>query len=353
MLHKKRYNKISTMNKEVLEFVNQIKSNTGLDLNVYGENGKSVNSGADLTPLPPFSEGFCVGYNGNTYFRFSYNRVNYISFIEGDGPTEKSLASVIVQLAKSLTKEEITKQGFINLLFSGEAESSLIKKNAKKFGLYDKPLFASVVKLEKGDKKDVIDFIDSYAQLGDFYSDFDEDKVVFVKVCDDSIGDYSSCAQYAEFLVRSVYEETGACIKIGVGGIADGLEKLNVSYKQALSTMDMMDVLQATGNVHTYKEYVLIQILTDLPKNKMNSYLALLNDAGTKELFEDAEILQTAEIFLENNLNASETSRKMYLHRNTLTYRLDKIEKATGLNIRKFADAVTFRLMTILARLTR
>ena len=64
-------------------------------------------------------------------------------------------------------------------------------------------------------------------------------------------------------------------------------------------------------------------------------------------------MLNTAEEFLESSLNTSETSRKLYLHRNTLTYRLDKIEKATGLNIRKFSDAVTFRLITVLAKLVR
>ena len=58
--------------------------------------------------------------------------------------------------------------------------------------------------------------------------------------------------------------------------------------------------------------------------------------------------IPTAEVFLENNLNVSETSRKLFLHRNTLTYRLDKIERQTGLDIRKFSDAVTFRLITVL-----
>ncbi|MDE5897076.1 MAG: helix-turn-helix domain-containing protein, partial [Clostridia bacterium] len=64
-----------------------------------------------------------------------------------------------------------------------------------------------------------------------------------------------------------------------------------------------------------------------------------------------AEMSGTAEAFLECSLNLSETSRNLFLHRNTLTYRLDKIERVTGLNIRKFSDAVTFRVITILYRL--
>ena len=62
-------------------------------------------------------------------------------------------------------------------------------------------------------------------------------------------------------------------------------------------------------------------------------------------------MLNTAEAFLQNNLNVSETSRLLYMHRNTLLYRLDKIEKATGLNVRQFADAVSFRVLTVMYKL--
>ena len=94
-------------------------------------------------------------------------------------------------------------------------------------------------------------------------------------------------------------------------------------------------------------------MLEDLPKYKLNEYLELLMDEKARDIFGDEEMIATAEEFLEANLNVSETSRKIYLHRNTLMYRLDKIEKATGLNVRKFSDAVTFRLITILSRLAR
>jgi hypothetical protein len=183
------------MNKEILDFINQIKSTTGLDLKVYTEKGKSVNGDKDFNPLPSFAlDGYAIE-QGKTFFRLNYNMVNYFSVIDGDGATEKSLASVIVQLAKSLSKEEVTKQGFVTSLLSGDVESAYIKKHAKKFGLIDKPSFASLIKIQKGNKKELLEFLDSYCESGDFYSDVEEDVVVFIKVCDDSIGDYSSCAQ--------------------------------------------------------------------------------------------------------------------------------------------------------------
>ena len=71
------------------------------------------------------------------------------------------------------------------------------------------------------------------------------------------------------------------------------------------------------------------------------------------EVFDDTEIAETAEAFLESSLNVSEASRTLFMHRNTLMYRLDKIERITGLNIRKFSDAVTFRILSVLHRLLR
>ena len=115
----------------------------------------------------------------------------------------------------------------------------------------------------------------------------------------------------------------------------------------------MAEAENSKGQVHSFKEYMLFKILEDLPRYKLSEYLQLLNDPGAEEMFSDAEMMATCEEFLENSLNQSETARKLYLHRNTLSYRLDKVEKITGLNIRKFPDAVSFRLITVLHKLVK
>ena len=83
----------------------------------------------------------------------------------------------------------------------------------------------------------------------------------------------------------------------------------------------------------------------------MQEFLEILEDPEAKSMFADAEMVTTAEEFLNTSLNVSETSRNLYMHRNTLMYRLDKIERATGLDIRKFQDAMTFKLIMILHKL--
>lgn len=105
--------------------------------------------------------------------------------------------------------------------------------------------------------------------------------------------------------------------------------------------------------MHTYREFILIKMLEDIPEGKLGDYLSVLLDKEAKELLRDEEMVNTAEEFLENSLNVSETSRNLFMHRNTLMYRLDKIERVMGLNLRKFSDAVTFRIITILFKLVK
>ena len=94
-------------------------------------------------------------------------------------------------------------------------------------------------------------------------------------------------------------------------------------------------------------------MVEELSSHKQEEYCGELMDEAAKEVFEDEELLATAEEFLLSSLNVSETSRNLYMHRNTLSYRLDKIEKATGLNIRHFSDAVSFRVLSILYQLLK
>ena len=115
----------------------------------------------------------------------------------------------------------------------------------------------------------------------------------------------------------------------------------------------MSALFRDTGEVHSYREYLLVKMLEDVPKSRLEEYVAQFRIGGMDEVFGDEEMSQTAEAFLESSLNVSETSRNLFMHRNTLMYRLDKIERVTGLNIRKFSDAVTFRILSVLHSLLR
>ena len=164
---------------------------------------------------------------------------------------------------------------------------------------------------------------------------------------------YRASVDYAEFLVQSVKEELGLDVLVGVGPTVRELKDVALSYAQAENTLRYADVFKFPGSVHSYRECILIKMIEDIPETKLVEYFLQITDDRFKEVFEDGEMLETAEAFLQSSLNVSETSRNLYMHRNTLLYRLDKIEKATGLNIRLFSDAVSFRVLTVLHALLK
>ena len=179
-----------------------------------------------------------------------------------------------------------------------------------------------------------------------------ESTCVFVKyLTSEGDSEFQSPVDYAEVFRRSLFEETGIKVKIGVGGISRNLSEAVQSYGQAENALKISEIFNSQNLVHSYKEFMLYKMLEDLPPSKLANYYNTLADGDAKTVFSDEDLLNTAEEFLENNLNVSETARKLYMHRNTLTYRLDKIERATGLNIRNFSDAITFRLCNLLYKL--
>jgi carbohydrate diacid regulator len=178
-----------------------------------------------------------------------------------------------------------------------------------------------------------------------------KDTCVLVKFLDNTENEYRSSVDYAEFLSQSLKEELGVKAAIGVGPTVHDIKDIAVSYLRAENALRYADVFEMPTGVCSYREFLLIKMMEDIPNSKLEEYFADLTDENFREIFEDEEMLATAEEFLRSSLNVSETSRGLYMHRNTLLYRLDKIEKATGLNIRMFSDAVSFRVLTIIHRL--
>jgi carbohydrate diacid regulator len=185
---------------------------------------------------------------------------------------------------------------------------------------------------------------DTAVQMGEEYC-------ALVKMGDPTENDYRSSVDYADFLVQSLEEELGIKAQAGVGTTVRDLKDLADSYAKAENALRYADVFEMRGRVHSYREFILIKMLEDIPENRLEEYFNDLTDENFREIFEDEEMLSTAEEFLRSSLNVSETSRILYMHRNTLLYRLDKIEKATGLNIRCFSDAVSFRVLTVIHKL--
>ncbi len=177
----------------------------------------------------------------------------------------------------------------------------------------------------------------------------DRTRIAVVRFSDDE----QSAYEFGQFLWQSLYEELGVRASIGIGCDVAAFTEIAQSYSQAVTAVRMSAMFHDAGEVHSYREYLLVKMLEDVPRSRLEAYVAQFRVGNMDEVFGDEEIAETAEAFLDSSLNVSEASRKLFMHRNTLMYRLDKIERVTGLNIRKFSDAVTFRILSVLYRLLR
>ena len=339
---------------DILIFAENVRQNTDADFCVYTETGEYL-SGSDRRIAEPtdFDGVYQDAQRSRTLFKFRYKNKNYIGSVQGTGASSQSYAFFICELAdQSSGKANLSKEDFFKALLLGEASYYTIQKYARK---YFKEGRSCVIILQIPTDKieDVMEVVRGYADGSDDYAcALNDSQCAYVKVFGEE-DEYRSVTEYAEFLVQSVYEEAGIRISAYIGGTVENVADLSTSFSQALATKRISVAVSNRPGVHSFKEYILIKMLEDLPKYKLSEYLGMILDPSAREIFDDPEMLSTAEEFLENSLNVSETARKLYLHRNTLNYRLDKIEKATGLNIRKISDATTFRMITVLIKLVR
>ncbi len=138
-----------------------------------------------------------------------------------------------------------------------------------------------------------------------------------------------------------------ACL--GVGGIKRGLIGVRDSFTEAQEAINLGLMQQSNGRVYMFHQLMLERFLQEVPRDIRRRFYELAYTESIKKVMTD-EIIETIAKFFENNLNLSEASRKLYIHRNTLIYRLDKIQKATGLDLRTFDDAVLLKIILMLSK---
>ncbi len=158
------------------------------------------------------------------------------------------------------------------------------------------------------------------------------------------VDDRAELLEYASATQESALSESGCSLLIGMGGCASDLVGLHTSYEQAKQALEIGRVFQPSQTVFDYQRMLMPRFLSELPAELAARYHDMLFNAETAKLFSD-ELLETVNMFFEKDLNLSDTARQLYIHRNTLTYRLDKIAKIIGLDLRHFDDAVTFKML--------
>lgn len=179
-------------------------------------------------------------------------------------------------------------------------------------------------------------------QSGDYITAVDESNIILIKALEPNTT-HEDIMQIAHTIVDMVNTEIMINVKVAIGTIVQELKDVSKSYKEAKMALNVGKIFYSERNISEYTTLGIGRLIYQLPVSLCKMYIEeIFGDRIPEEL--DEETLHTINKFFENNLNVSETSRQLFLHRNTLVYRIEKLQKSLGLDIRTFDDALTFKI---------
>ena len=176
----------------------------------------------------------------------------------------------------------------------------------------------------------------------DFVTEVDEKSVILIKDCREMRAD-EELLSLACMIIDNLHAEAMVKVRVGYGNRVYNLQDISKSYQEAMMALEVGRIFYVEKEIISYSQLGIGRLIYQLPMSLCDMFIKEVFENGIPDVF-DEETMVTIQKFFENNLNISETARQLYVHRNTLVYRLERLEKIIGLDIRKFEDAMTFKI---------
>lgn len=260
------------------------------------------------------------------------------------------MAAFQIQSLLVASRERLDKDNFIKNLLLDNLLLVDIYSRAKKLRIVvDTPRVAIVVETDNIKDANVLEMIRSFSGTGkDFVTAVDESNVILIKDLAEEEST-ENVGRVAEALKEHLGKEGLKNIHVAYGTTVNGLKEVSRSYKEAKMALDIGKIFFDERSIVAYTELGIGRLIYQLPMPLCKLFIKEIFDGISPDEF-DEETLTTINKFFENSLNVSETSRKLFIHRNTLVYRLDKLQKITGLDLRVFEDAITFKIALMVVK---
>lgn len=312
------------------------------ELSKIGESKQRIREELSYSPDMIISEGY-------TYrFISSASKNDCIVFVEGaDREADKTARMLAVSLGniKSLYDEKYDKGSFIkNIILDNILPNDIyIKSNELHFN-NEELRAVMVVKFQGATELPPYEIIQNIVndKNKDYVINISEQDIVIVKEVTEGTT-VEALEEEALRVLNVAHTEYAAKLLIGISSVVEKLKDLARAYKEARIALEVGKVFDIERPIMSYENLGIGRLIYQLPTTLCEIFLQEVFKKGSLESL-DRETLMTVQSFFENNLNVSETSRKLFVHRNTLVYRLEKIRKLTGLDLREFDHAVTFKV---------
>ncbi len=292
---------------------------------------------------------------GCQFFKvFDEHQLEYVLLANGDSDDVYMIGKIAsFQLQNLLVayKERFDKDNFVKNLLLDNLLLVDIYNRAKKLHI-DTEARRVVFIVETNREKDGNELEKVRGLLGsksrDFITAVDEKNIIVVKEVLENEG-YEDLNKTADVILNLFHVNEEQEIHIAYGTIVNEIKEVSRSYKEARMALDVGKIFFEERNVIAYSTLGIGRLIYQLPIPLCKMFIKEIFDGKSPDEF-DEETLTTINKFFENSLNVSETSRQLYIHRNTLVYRLDKLQKSTGLDLRVFEDAITFKIALMVVK---
>ncbi len=350
-------------NRLIQGFIHQMKDAVDRIIGVIDENGVIV-SCSELVKIGESRQGIReeLAYaseisvsGGYTYRPISGNaKSDYIVFVEGE---DKKAESVSLMLAislsniKNLYDEKYDKSSFIkNIILDNILPSDIYIKSKELHFSNDVVRIVFLIKFYGKNEMVPYDMVQNmYPDKNkDYVISVGEQDIVLVKEIKANL-ELKEIEKIAKTIADTFSSEFYTKVSIGIGTPVSNIKDLARSYKEAQVALEVGKVFDTEKNIISYENLGIGRLIYQLPTTLCEMFLQEVFKKGSLESL-DRETLMTIQCFFENNLNVSETSRKLFVHRNTLVYRLEKIRKLTGLDLREFEHAITFKVAVMVKK---
>ncbi|MCH5353511.1 MAG: helix-turn-helix domain-containing protein [Acutalibacter sp.] len=272
----------------------------------------------------------------------------YAVFVEGSDPEAQKYARVLAVSLNSIKQyydEKYDRGNFIkNVILDNILPGDIYLKSHELHFDSDVSRVCMLIKIM--DKND----ISAYDVLQNLFPDKNKDFIININETDIALVkeikpniDEKDINKLASSIVDTLSGEFYTHCTVGIGTVVNSIKDLARSFKEAQIALEVGKVFDTEKPIVSYNHLGIARLIYQLPTTLCEMFLKEVFRRGSIDSL-DHETLFTIQRFFENNLNVSETSRKLFVHRNTLVYRLEKIKKITGLDLREFEDAIVFKV---------
>ncbi len=292
---------------------------------------------------------------GYQFFKvFDEHQLEYVVLAKGDTDDVYMVGKIVSFQIQNLLvayKERYDKDNFIKNLLLDNLLLVDIYNRAKKLHI-ETDVRRVVFIIETKNEKDV-NALETVRGLfsgktKDFITAVDEKNIILVKELK-SNETYEDMNKTAKVILDMLNTEAMTKVHVAYGTIVNEIKDVSRSYKEAKMALDVGKIFYSSRNVVAYNNLGIGRLIYQLPMPLCKMFIKEIFEGKSPDDF-DEETLSTINKFFENSLNVSETSRQLYIHRNTLVYRLDKLQKSTNLDLRVFDDAITFKIALMVVK---